>query len=77
MRRMLNVALGWLVLSCSGVLAAPGDCRHDSECNDGDACTVDKCVRPGKTCKNIPVADGTTCNDGSAVSYTHLTLPTN
>jgi hypothetical protein len=66
MRRMLIVALGWLVLSSSGVLAAPGDCRHDSECNDGDACTVDKCVRPAKVCKNIPVADGATCNDGSA-----------
>ena len=65
MRHSLIVALGFVFL---GIAAPAGasECKHDSDCSDGDACTTDKCMRPGKTCKHIPVADGASCNDGSA-----------
>ena len=42
------------------------ECKKDADCEDGSACTVDTCVRPGKTCRHTPVAEGAPCNDGNA-----------
>ena len=66
MRHTLIATLGLFLFL--GTLASAGafECKHDPDCSDGDACTVDRCVRPGKTCKHIPVANGTSCDDGSA-----------
>jgi len=66
MRHTIVVALGWFMLMAMPALAVAAECKHDFECSDGDACTVDKCIRPGKTCKHIPVPNGQTCNDGNA-----------
>lgn len=65
MRHPLIVALGFVFLGIAAPIGA-FECKHDSDCGDGDACTVDKCTRPGKTCKHIPIADGSSCSDGSA-----------
>jgi hypothetical protein len=37
-------------------------CRNDSECNDNNVCTFDKCV--GGVCQNKPLSNGTSCSDG-------------
>jgi hypothetical protein len=60
-----------LVLVAAGLLASAAtagafECKHDSDCDDGNACTVDRCVRPGKVCKHTPIADGSACTDGNA-----------
>jgi hypothetical protein len=65
MRHRIIVALGLFVFLGMAAPVGAFECKKDSECSDGDACTVDRCVRPGKTCKHTPVANGTACNDGS------------
>src|SRR5262245_35328559 len=66
MRHTILVALGCLMLLGVGAPAGAFECKHDSDCSDGDACTTDRCVRPGKTCRHTPVANVAACNDGSA-----------
>src|SRR5262249_12925000 len=41
------------------------ECKRDSDCSDGNPCTVDRCTRPGKVCRHIPVSDGAACTDGN------------
>jgi hypothetical protein len=37
------------------------ECSSDSDCDDGNDCTIDECN--AKVCDNTPVADGTECGD--------------
>ena len=48
----------------------PGEkgCGPKISCDDGNACTVDSCVR-GTGCVHTP-SDGTACNDGNACTQT-------
>jgi subtilisin-like proprotein convertase family protein len=47
--------------TCSGGLCTGGSAR---DCTDADACTADSCNEVSNQCVNIPVTDGTACNDG-------------
>jgi hypothetical protein len=66
MKRLLVLTIGSLLLLGTLAPASAFECKHDSDCSDGDPCTVDRCVRPGKVCRHIPVANGTSCSDGNA-----------
>jgi hypothetical protein len=66
MRSRSLLAVASLLFLASLSPAAAFECKHDSDCSDGDPCTVDRCVRPDKICRHIPIADGTSCNDGNA-----------
>jgi hypothetical protein len=66
MRHTAIVALGLLAFLGMAAPAGAFECKKNSDCSDGDACTVDRCVRPGKTCQHVPVADGSSCSDGNA-----------
>src|SRR5262245_11841257 len=66
MRSHSLLALASFLFLASLVPAVASECKRDSDCSDGDPCTVDRCIRPGKTCRHIPVADGTSCDDGNA-----------
>jgi len=45
-------------------LGLDSQCSTNSQCDDGNACTLDVCN--GGACTNDPAVDGTTCNDGLA-----------
>ena len=66
MRHPLIAAVAWLVLVALSGSVRAADCKKNSDCSDGDPCTVDRCIKPGRTCRNIPVANGQSCNDGNA-----------
>ena len=57
--------------SCASGVCKPGTyncaCKVDADCNDNNACTVDKCAISGSavTCTNT-VSTGAVCNDGDA-----------
>jgi hypothetical protein len=63
MRRLVLVAIALLALTGPAYAA---DCKKNSDCSDGDPCTVDRCIKPGKTCRNIPVPNGQACSDGNS-----------
>jgi hypothetical protein len=52
--------------------AAVFACHKNSECGDGDPCTVDRCEKPSKTCKHLTATDGTACNDSDACTRTDV-----
>jgi hypothetical protein len=48
----------------SDCVETPTQCRNDSDCDDGNACTVDSCVNLGmgqKICRQTPGNAGTVC----------------
>src|SRR5215467_4511602 len=62
---MRMVALVWLVAACSGGHAKPDaavdarPCQVDTDCDDGNPCTVDRCI-VGTGCRHIdPASCGT------------------
>ena len=65
MRTFTTLITGSILLAALSTAGAV-ECRHDSDCDDGNACTVDRCVKPGHVCRHTPVADGSTCTDGNA-----------
>jgi hypothetical protein len=65
MRTFTLFATGALLLVALAPAAA-FECKRDSDCDDGNSCTVDRCVRPGHACRHTPAADGSGCTDGSA-----------
>jgi len=65
MRTFTTLITGSILLAALSTAGA-FECRHDSDCDDGNACTVDRCVKPGHVCRHTPVADGSTCTDGNA-----------
>jgi hypothetical protein len=42
-------------------------CSSSSQCNDGNACTIDRC-RSGR-CRSFLAANGTSCSDGNACTF--------
>jgi len=69
MRTLLVLLAGAALLVRS---ASAFECKKDSDCNDGNSCTVDRCVRPGKVCRHTPVADGSACTDGNACTLSDV-----
>jgi hypothetical protein len=66
MRRSMTPALACALLLALSAPTGAAECKHNSDCADGDACTIDRCIKPGKVCRHIPVQNGQSCNDGSA-----------
>src|SRR5204863_2911217 len=65
MRTFTTLITGSILLAALSTAGA-FECRHDSDCDDGNACTVDRCVKPGHVCRHTPVADRSVCADGNA-----------
>ena len=54
----------WKCINNQCKLQAPMPGISDVVCNDGNACTADKCGEEG-TCISVPLPSGVTCNDGN------------
>ena len=61
-RATLTTSDGDLTPELQSVTVCSVSCTP-ADCNDGNSCTTDTCV--GGTCRHDPVANGTTCDDGS------------
>ena len=66
MRHSMTLALACALFLGLSASAGAAECKHNSDCADGDACTIDRCIKPAKVCRHIPVQNGQSCNDGSA-----------
>ena len=66
MRHSMTLAIAIALVVAFSAPTRAAECKHNSDCADGDACTVDRCIKPSKVCRHIPVANGQSCNDGSA-----------
>lgn len=51
-----------------GRIIYKSECSSDSDCNDNNACTNDRCflVSGLGVCENLPIGSGTPCNDGNS-----------
>jgi hypothetical protein len=68
MRVLAAVALVVIALVCP---ASPAwACKKNSECSDGNPCTIDRCDHASRTCSHVPATNGTTCNDSNACTRT-------
>jgi MYXO-CTERM domain-containing protein len=51
-----------------------GCCLEDTDCDDGDACTVDTCSEAGGSCARLPIEgccpEGTDCSDPTVTDET-------
>jgi len=61
-----SLVLAAILLFAAVSSATTFECNKDPDCDDGSSCTIDQCVKPGRVCRHVPVADGTACTDGNA-----------
>jgi hypothetical protein len=65
----------YLILAAVLAASAPGRalaaaCKKNSDCQDGNPCTTDRCDHATRTCRNLPVTNGTPCTDQDACTRT-------
>lgn len=59
---LTSAGISLLVAGCD--MTPPASCTSSSDCDDGDACTVDTC--DSGICKNVPLCTSdAACNDGN------------
>lgn len=57
-----NCDLSGTSAECFSPSGGTPECINDNECDDGNVCTLDRCV--GGSCDNTDLSDGTSCDDG-------------
>src|SRR5262249_18276734 len=72
MRFHAGALVAFLVVVVSLPSPASALCKKNSECEDGNPCTVDRCTKPAKVCTHVPATDGTACNDSNACTRTDV-----